>query len=129
MAKKKTRSPLSEFQLEILNIAWDQEHCTVADVLAVLQKRRKITRNTVHTMMMRLKGNGWLKHRKGKFGFVYTPTVSREQAQQESVAKMVDTVFSGSAEGLVLTLLSSGSLSKEESARIRALIEQAKGKK
>jgi hypothetical protein len=38
-------------------------------------------------------------------------------------------VFDGSPEGLVLTLLNGGTLSKSEAERIRQLITKARGKK
>ncbi len=60
--------------------------------------------------------------------FVYSAAVPREKAQKRSVERMLDTVFRGSAEGLVLTLLQSRGLSKDEAARIREMIRQAEGR-
>ena len=40
----------------------------------------------------------------------------------------VDTVFHGSTEGLVLAILEDQSLSKDEAARIRAMIDRATGR-
>ena len=57
--------------------------------------------------------------------FVYSAAVPRERAQQRSVERMLDTVFRGSAEGLVLTLLQSRGLSKDEAARIQQMIRKA----
>lgn len=120
--------PLTEAQLEILHVVWEGGECSVADVWNVLHQRRGISRNTVHTLIVRLEEKGWLAHRKAGSGFMYRATVSREQAQRRAVQKMLKTVFSGSAEGLVLALLHGG-LSKGEAARIRKLIAAARKKK
>ncbi len=119
---------LSETQWEIMNVIWEREECSVADVWKLLNERRGISRNTVHTQIVRLEEKGWLTHSEGDGGFLYSPTVSREESQQSSVQRLIETVFDGSPEGLVLTLLNGGTLSKSEAERIRQLITKARGK-
>ena len=129
MGSVKKLPPLSEAQLEIMNVVWDRGECSVADVLDVLQGRRGVTRSTVQTMITRLDEKGWLVHRERTGGYLYTASVDREAAQQYTVKKMVETVFDGSAEGLVLALLGSCELSSGEIERIRKLISDAKQRK
>jgi BlaI family penicillinase repressor len=120
---------LSEMQWEIMNVIWDRSECPVAEVWKVLNERRGISRNTVQTQLVRLEDKGWLKHRDAEGGFYYSPTVSREQSQQSTVQRLIETVFDGSAEGLVLSLLNGGTLSKSEADRIQKLISDARRKK
>ena len=96
---------LSDVQLEVMNTFWERTECSVADVWRVLNERRGVTRNTVHTLIVRLKEKGWLKRRDTDTGVPYSPTVSQASTQQQCVRRLIDTVFDGSAEGLVLTLL------------------------
>ena len=117
--------PLSEAQLEIINIVWDQGTATVGQVLKVLSKRRPISRNTVSTMVTRLEEKGWLRHRVVDGTFLYSATHSREKALPRMVHRLVDAAFQGSAEGLVLTLLEGGRLSADEVERIKAMLEKA----
>lgn len=117
--------PLSEAQMEIMSIVWDREECTVADVLKSLQATRPVTRNTVHTMMTRLADKGWLTVNNDGGRFVYVAAVGRDVVQQECVERMVQTVFDGSTEGLVLSLLQNRTLSKDEATRIRRMIREA----
>jgi BlaI family transcriptional regulator, penicillinase repressor len=117
---------LSDAQLEIMDLIWRERECSVADVWKELAARRGISRNTVQTLMVRLEEKGWLTHREEGVGFLYRATVSRERTQQQSVQRMVDTVFNGSAEGLVLALLNGGTLSKAEADRIRKMILDAR---
>ena len=116
---------LSETQWEIMNVFWDRQECAVGDVWKLLNEKRGISRNTVHTQVVRLEDKGWLTHREGENGFLYSPTVSREDSQRSSVQRLIETVFEGSPEGLVLTLLNGGTLSKAEADRIRQLITAA----
>lgn len=125
MSNAPPQGALSDAQLEIMNVVWDREECSVADVWQALQEQRVLARNTVQTTMVRLEGRGWLTHRDDDGTFIYRATVSRDDAQRQSVRQMLDTVFRGSTEGLVLTLLENQSLSKAEAARIRKMIREA----
>ncbi len=129
MPKARELPALSEAQLEILNVIWSQGECAVADVWRVLHERRGISRNTIHTLIVRLEEKGWLTHRETSGGFLYRATASREETQQRTLQKLIENVFNGSAEGLVLALLNGDTLSKAEAARIRQLIANAKARK
>ena len=116
--------PLSEGQLEIMNIVWDQGKATVGQVWRVLANRRSISRNTVSTTVTRLEEKGWLRHRVIGGTFLYSATQPREKVLPRMVHRLVDAAFQGSAEGLVLTLLEGGRLSAEEVERIKAMLEK-----
>lgn len=120
---------LSEVQLELMNVVWERRECSVADVWKVLNERRGVSRNTVHTLVVRLEEKGWLQRRDDDGSVKYSATVSQESTQQRCVRQLIDTVFDGSPEGLVLTLLNDSTVSKDEAARIRRLIAKARGKK
>ena len=49
--------------------------------------------------------------------------ITKQQAQKEEADSLVDKVFGGSAELLFASILSDRSLSKDELARLRALVE------
>lgn len=121
--------PLSEVQHEVMGVVWELGNCSASDVWKVLEERRGVSRNTVHTLLVRLEEKGWLKRETANNAVLFSATVSRESTQQQCVQRLIDTVFDGSAEGLVLTLFNQGNLSTAEAARIRKLISQAKGKK
>lgn len=125
MAGARKLPALSDAQWEIMNIIWDRSECSVAEVWQVLNARRKVSRNTVHTLIVRLEEKGWLLRCELVGRLSYRPTVSRENSQQATIERFVQTVFKGSSEGLVLALLNGGTLSKEEATRIRKLIDSA----
>jgi len=127
--KKDDLPTLSEAQLEIMHVIWEHGECSVATVWKTLHERRGISRNTIHTLIVRLEEKGWLSHSEATGGFLYRATVSRRRAQRGTVEKMVQTVFNGSAEGLVLALLEGDTLSKSEAGRIRQLIGKAQTRK
>lgn len=125
MEPDKSLPPLSEAQTEIMNVIWERGEATLAQVCAALAKRRELARNTVQTQLTRLVDKGWLLHRAEGKTFFYRAAVARSDARSRVVQRLVDAIFGGSAEGLMMTLLDGRKLSRTEADRIRALIEQA----
>ena len=114
---------LSEAQIEIMNVVWKHGEVTVTQVLKELNELRKLSRNTVQTMLSRLDKKGWLQHRQEGVTFYYSATVSREKTLRNLTSKLVDTAFAGSAEGLVMALLDGREITDDENLRIQAMIE------
>src|SRR5258708_3889295 len=102
MAKPVSVPPLSEGQIEIMNVVWDRGEVTVADVWRALSARRKVARNTVLTMINRLEEKGWLSRDDAGHAFRYRAAVPRDATLRSVVRRLVDTAFGGSAEGMVM---------------------------
>jgi predicted transcriptional regulator len=58
------------------------------------------------------------------FKHVYKPAVSEEKTENQIVADMLDRVFAGSAEKLVMRALSAKQLSVKELHKIRHMLDQ-----
>ena len=117
--------PLTESQREVMEIVWSQGEVTANDVRLALEPHRKLVRNTVQTMLVRLEQRGWLTHREDGRTFVYRALTPRGKSMGVKVVQMIDRLFSGSVLEMVTALVDYRGLTREETARIRALIEQA----
>ncbi len=111
-----------------MNFVWDHGEVTVADVWNELSSQRDVARNTVQTMIVRLRDKGWLLERIEGHIYWYRASKGRKGTQRQMVARLLDTAFAGSTEGLVMALLNRRHLSKEEADRIRNLIDEAQDK-
>jgi predicted transcriptional regulator len=120
--------PLSEAQLEIMNLVWERGEVTVGEVWKTLAARRQVARNTVQTLLFRLKEKGWLRSRTDGHAHRFRAAVPREVTVRTMAQRLVDLAFGGSTEGLLAALLGRRSVSPEEAERIRALIDQAEKK-
>ena len=129
MAKSEKTPPLSEAQLEIMNVVWDNREVTVAQVWRELSARRRVARNTIQTMITRLEERDWLKHRSEGITFWYTATSSRKVTLRRMLRRMTDTAFAGSTAGMVMALLEGQSLSADEAERIQGMIEDVQQSK
>jgi BlaI family transcriptional regulator, penicillinase repressor len=122
---RKEPPALSEAQIEIMNVVWQQGEVTLGQVYAELSAGRDVARNTVQTLLTRLVEKGWLRYRAEGKVHHYRAARPKEATLRGMVHRMVETAFGGSTEGLVMALLDGQKLSKEEAARIRDLIAQA----
>jgi predicted transcriptional regulator len=129
MARSEPLPPLTEGQLEIMSVVWGRGEATVGEIWTELSRRRKVARNTVQTMVVRLADKGWLKHRAQGNTFYYRAVQHKDAARRRIVRRLVETLFHGSTEGLVLALLDDDKLTKQEAEQIRALIGKASGRK
>ena len=117
--------PLSAAQTEIMGVIWEQGEATLAQICNALSNNRDLARNTVQTQLTRLVEKGWLTYSSSGKIFCYRATVPRVTAQSEVVHRVLDTVFGGSYEGLMMSLLDGRKLSREEADRIIGMILRA----
>ncbi len=125
----KELQPLSRAQREVMEIVWNEGEASVAAVAEHLNQERPVARNTVRTLMERMEAKGWLSHREAGRSYVYSATVPREESLGQRVIDMVDKACGGNPELLMMALLDYRGLSKEETDRIRAMLDKARSNK
>ncbi|SRR6266508_4538309 len=119
MSKTKDHS-LTPTELEIMSVLWETGP---ANVQAIQQRLpRELAYTTVQTMLNIL-------HRKGKVGrtlknraYYYKAVVSRQQVVRHAIGSLVDRLFGGSAESLVMSLLETKHLTPQKLARLNEAI-------
>ncbi len=122
-------SSLSRRERQIMDIVYEKGRAAAADVQAALPDPPSYS--SVRTLLGILETKGHLKHIKDGPRYVYLPTRPRANAAKTALRQVMQTFFGGSVEQTVATLLSVSEtpLSAEESARLSALIENAKEEK
>lgn len=124
MTKKKLE-PLSAAQNEIMQLLWEHGELSAPDVREALEPKRRVARTTVHTMLARMVDKGWIKSRAVRRSLLFSPTVPRSASLGQRVREFVDSVFEGSPEEMMSSLLEHRGLTREEAERIKKMIEQA----
>ena len=128
MIKKKK---LSDANYEIMKIVWDRGEVSVNEVLAAVNSKRekKVKRSTIQTQMQRLGQYGWLKFRKVKREFLFSPAQSREKANERFIKNARKRMFKNSPFEMAKCLFSNSDISLDELDRIEKLLNQIKKKK
>jgi len=124
MARQKTEH-LTRLELEIMNVLWDEG---AANVQAVQQHlARELAYTTVQTMLNILFRKGKVKRALKERAYVYRPAVTRSQFAGRHLGDLVDRLFGGSAESLVISLVEAKHLKPQTLARLNKLLKEQEG--
>jgi predicted transcriptional regulator len=119
MARPKTEN-LTPLELEIMHVLWETGP---ANVQTVQQKlKRDLAYTTVQTMLNILERKGKAKRTLKNRAYFYKPAVSRKQVVGKHVKDVVDRLFGGSAESLVMSLVETKHLTPEKLARLQTTL-------
>jgi predicted transcriptional regulator len=122
MAQRKTER-LTPLELEIMHVLWETGAANVQTVQQHL--KRELAYTTVQTMLNILHRKGKVKRTLKERAYFYKPSVSHRQVVSQHVGDMVDRLFGGSAESLVMSLLETKQLTPEKLARLNKLVTEA----
>jgi|HubBroStandDraft_6_1064221.scaffolds.fasta_scaffold539683_2 BlaI family penicillinase repressor len=122
-------APLSPAQQELMEIVWTQGELSASEVGKILSPKKRLARNTVRTLLLRMEEKGWLTHREEGRTHRYRAAVPREMSIGKKVVELVDTLCGGSPEALMTALLDHRGLTDAEAGRIRAMLDTARQKK
>lgn len=125
--KKKSPPRPTDRELAILRILWTRGPCTVRQVNEEMNREQRTGYTTTLKLMQIMTDKNLLMRDDSRFQHVYEPAVSEEKTQNLVVGELMDRVFNGSAQKLVMRALSTKKVSGEELARIRALLDDLEG--
>ena len=124
---KPEKSALTKLELQIMQVIWKRGSSRVSDVQQGLEQGLAYT--TVQTMLNILERKGKLTRELRGRAFLYSATVSEAKASHHAVRDLVDRMFGGSAESLVMSLVETRHLTPETLARLNKLVEEAEEEK
>jgi predicted transcriptional regulator len=93
-------------------------------ICEVLRRDRKVALTTVATMLKIMKGKGQVRRRLSKDGVVWEAKLSHADAGSSMLATLVNDLFDGSAQKLVLHLIERDQLSEADRRQIQALLDR-----
>ena len=118
---------LTPLELEIMHVLWEEGP---ANVQSVQQKlKRPLAYTTVQTMLNILHRKSKVKRTLKERAYFYTPVVSRSHVTRQHIGDIIDRLFGGSAESLVMSLVETKHLTPEKLARLQELLEENRGGK
>ena len=111
-----SKTALTRLELELMQIIWRLGGGTVSSVQAELA--RPLAYTTVQTMLNILERKGKLRRALDGRAYVYSARVTEAKALGQGVRDLIDRMFGGSSEELVMSLLKNGQIDAKRLAEL-----------
>ena len=115
----------TERELDVMDVLWDLEEATVAEVRERLPDDLAYT--TVLTVLRTLEEKGHVGHTEEGKAYRYHPLVERQTAGRSALRRLTRKLFKDSPALLLTQLVSDRGLSEEELRRMRRLLDERLG--
>ena len=116
---------LTEAELRLMDILWQQGPATVQGLLDALPKKPPLAYNSVLTTIRILEKKGYVKHSKDGRAHVYKPLIERDEASRSEIRHLVHRFFENSHEMLVLNILEERGVDALELQRLKQLLGES----
>ncbi len=128
MSRKKSLV-LTDHELRLMEVLWERDRATVADVVESLAPP-PLAYSTVLTTLRTLEQKGYIDHEEDGRAYVYRPLVARDEAAKSATRHLLDRFFGSSPGALAVTLLDDTKLTDDDVAKIQQLLTRnRKGQK
>ncbi len=122
MARPKARE-LTERELELMHIFWRQGELAAADVREKLaDEGRDLAYTTVATLVRILMEKGFLEQTGHERPFRYRPVRSYEEVSGNLLTDLIERVFGGSREQLLVRLMEQRRLTRKERESLEEIL-------
>ncbi len=121
---KREKNTLTKLELQIMQVIWKQGASNVGQVQEGLQQELAYT--TVQTMLNILWRKGKLKRRLQGRAYEYSAAVTEAKALGHAVRDLVDRMFGGSSEELVMSLIKTRQIDAKKIAELSKRLEAEK---
>ncbi len=118
-------APLSPLELEIMDMVWDMQECTSAEVITAYSKVRRLADTTVRTVLTNIRKKGYLELVPSiDRGHRFRPTLTRDQVARRTLDALVRRLFKGRAREAITLLLSDDLITERDLEEIRRIVER-----
>jgi predicted transcriptional regulator len=127
MKEEKSFQP-TESELEILQVLWANQPCTVRFIFEELSKEKELGYTTVLVQLQRMTKKEMVsRYKEGKTHY-YRAIPQETEVQESLFKKLVNTAYKGSAMQLVMHALGQTKTSEDELEAIQKWLNQQKNK-
>ena len=121
------KETLTKLELQIMQVIWKRGTSNVSAVQEELEQQLAYT--TVQTMLNILQRKGKLKRKLRGRAYEYSATVTETKALNHALRDLVDRMFGGSSEELVMSLIKSRQIDAQKIAKLSKKLDEDGGKR
>lgn len=116
---------ISEAESVVMEVLWASSPRTAEEVIEVLSSTQHWQEPTIKTLLNRLLKKRAIEAERDGRRYLYTPLLAREDWVRAQSSSLLERLFGGRLAPLVAQFQQDGSLSREDVAALRALLDQA----
>jgi len=123
------RNPATEptpAEFEILNVLWDSGPVSLSQLCEHLRKNRPVATTTVATVLTVMLKKGLVTRSPAERGSHWSAKITRQSTAKCMVSRLVDRLFSGSAQSLVAHLIDQNQLTEAQRGELLELLRRGK---
>ena len=124
MPRKRTQG-LTDREAEIMAVLWQLGQASVEDIRPRLEGRPAAS--TVRSLLAIMVERGLVAHDDTVYAKKYRPKLDQSQAQDSALQRLIDRLFSGSTEELLVRLVDEGGVDDAQLERLRQRLRQRRG--
>lgn len=109
-------------ELKVMNVLWEEGDRTAKQISETLRKKIGWNVNTTYTVIKKCIAKGAIERTEPNF--TCHALIAKDEVQQAEAIELVDKIFDGSADKLFAALIGSKKLSREETERLKKLVDE-----
>ncbi len=121
---KEKKEKLNNSQIKVMQLLWENGAATAKNLTLMAAERYEWNKNTTYTIIKSLIEIGAIE--RSEPDFLCTPLLSLEEVRRTETKGLVDKFFHGSASAFFSAFLEDESISEEEIAVLKKLINEKK---
>lgn len=120
----KDKYDITNAELEIMQVLWDNGSCSLTEIIAELDKIKKRNKNTVKTLIYRLADKGTINSQKNSSQeTVYISTITEKEYLARANKSFLKNIYKGNIQKLLLNFVEDKTVSKEELKSLVDILE------
>ena len=121
---KEKKEKLNNTQVKVMQLLWENGATTAKNLCVMAAERYEWNKNTTYTIIKSLVENGAIE--RSEPDLLCTPGLSLEEVRRTVTKGLVDKFFHGSASAFFSAFLEDESISEEELAALKKIINEKK---
>ena len=109
-------------QMRIMQVLWERGHATAVEITESITENKRVPHSTVQSHLRFLEEKGAIAHDVDQRTFVYRALIEDNNMKKHTLREVIDQVFAGSAESLVLSLVNNKYVTRKELEQVLDLL-------
>lgn len=115
---------LFDSELKVMDLLWKEGEMSAKNIAVVLKEQIQWSKTTTYTVIKKcIEKKAILRVDPG---FLCRPLISIEEARREETCELINKMYGGSKDLLIASLLGKQEMTREEIARLKALVKDCK---